>query len=243
MQSKTEAGLKILGFIENSFIDWDGMITSIIFLPGCNFRCPFCHNHELVSGWEKLEDKKVDPSHVLEMLSDNAQWIDGLTVTGGEPLLQMGALVPFLKKVKKTGVKVKLDTNGSDPSSLRKLIDMKLVDYIAMDVKAKLEDSAYSKAAGVDVNLVRIKESIKLIISSGVDYEFRTTVVPGLVSGSDVLDIAKELKGCMLYALHKFHSENAWSEFCRKTKPYSDDEMKAMEKSASKYVPVKLRLR
>ncbi len=243
MQSKTEAGLKILGFIENSFIDWDGMITSIIFLPGCNFRCPFCHNHELVSGWEKLEDKKVEPSHVLEMLSDNTQWIDGLTVTGGEPILQMGALVPFLKEVKKTGVKVKLDTNGSDPSSVKKLIDMKLVDYIAMDVKTKLEDSAYRKAAGVDVDLVKIKESIKLIISSGIDHEFRTTVVPGLVSGSDVLDIAKYLKGCMLYALHKFHPENAWSESCKKTKPYSDDEMKDMEKSASKYVSVKLRLR
>lgn len=243
MQSKTEANLKIFGFIENSFVDWDGMITSVIFLPGCNFRCPFCHNYELISGWEKLKDREVDLSHVLRILSDNTKWIDGLTVTGGEPTLQIGALVPFLEKVKKMGLKVKLDTNGTCPSSIRTLLDMKLVDYIAMDVKARLEAGAYSKASGVDVDFGKIKESIKLIKSCGIDHEFRTTVVPGLVSESDVVDIAKDLKGCRLYALQKYHKENAWKKLYRKTEPYSDDEMRGMEKSASEHVAVKLRLR
>ncbi|MCK4927301.1 MAG: anaerobic ribonucleoside-triphosphate reductase activating protein [Candidatus Aenigmarchaeota archaeon] len=243
MQSKTETDLKIFGFIENSFVDWDGMITSVIFLPGCNFRCPFCHNHELISGWEKLKDREVDSSHVLRILSDNTKWIDGLTVTGGEPTLQIGALVPFLKKVKKIGLKVKLDTNGINPSALRTLVDMKLVDHIAMDVKARIEAAAYSKASGVDIDIGKIKESIKFIMSSGIDHEFRTTVVPGLVSESDVADIAKDLKGCMLYALQKYHKEHAWKDLYRKTEPYSDDEMRGMEKSASEYVAVKLRLR
>ncbi len=243
MQSKTETDLKIFGFIENSFVDWDGMITSVIFLPGCNFRCPFCHNHELISGWEKLKDREVDPSYVLKVLSDNTQWIDGITVTGGEPTLQIGALIPFLEKVKKMGLKVKLDTNGINPSALRTLVDMKLVDHIAMDVKARIEAAAYSKASGVDIDIGKIKESIKFIMSCGIDHEFRTTVVPGLVSESDVADIAKDLKGCMLYALQKYHKEHAWKELYKNTEPYSDDEMKSMEKSASEHVAVKLRLR
>ncbi len=243
MQSRTEADLNFFGFIENSFVDWDGLITSVIFLPGCNFRCPFCHNHELISGWEKLEDRKIDPSHVLRILSDNVKWIDGLTVTGGEPTLQIGTLVPFLKKIKKLGLKVKLDTNGTDPTAIKTLVDMKLVDYIAMDVKARLEVSAYSKASGVDVDVGKIKESIKIIKSCGIDHEFRTTVVPGLVSLDDVVDIAKDLKGCRLYALQKFHSENSWKKLYRKTEPYGDDDMKEMEKSASEHAAVKLRLR
>ncbi|MEA3229344.1 MAG: anaerobic ribonucleoside-triphosphate reductase activating protein [archaeon] len=243
MSSAAEKQLQIFGFIQNSFIDWDGMIASVIFLPGCNFKCPFCHNHELVFEWKKLEDKRVDPSHVLSVLSEHKQWIDGLTVTGGEPTLHIDALIPFLEAVRKIGVKIKVDTNGANPSALKKLSDCKLVDYIAMDVKAKLDEESYKKAAGVDGLLDKVKESISFIISSGIDHEFRTTVVPGLVSGRDVCDIAKSLSGCKSYALQKFHPENTLEESFRDLKPYTDGDMLKMKKAVSKYVDVKLRLR
>lgn len=235
--------LEISGFLETSFIDWDELITSVIYLPGCNLRCPFCHNHELIFSNKSPIDMKIHPQAVLDHLVNKTNWIDGLTVTGGEPTLHMVELVPFLKKVKKLGIKVKLDTNGSNPAAIQKLIDLKLVDYIAMDVKARLSDEKYHAAIGVNLPIDKIKESIKLIIDSGADHEFRTTVVPTLVSASDVVSIAKDLFGCKLYALQKFHQENAWKEPFKTMDSYTDDEMKAMGAEISELVPVKLRLR
>ena len=235
--------LEISGFLETSFVDWDGLISSVIYLPGCNLRCPFCHNHELIFSDKSPKDMKIKPQLVLNHLKDKKEWIDGLTVTGGEPTFHMGMLVPFLEHVKNIGLKVKLDTNGSNPAAIRKLIDMELVDYVAMDVKAQLSDDKYHAAVGVNLSVDKIKESIKLIIGSGVDHEFRTTVVPTLVSASDIPLIAKDLIGCKLYVLQKFHNENAWKEPFNTMISYDDDEMKAMGDSASKSVPVKLRLR
>ena len=244
MQLAADMKLDIFGFIENSFVDWDGMITSIIFLPRCNFRCPFCHNKELVSDWKSLDDRRVDSRDVIDVLRKNKEWIDGLTVTGGEPTLHVDALIPFLETVRKTGIKIKIDTNGANPSALKKLVEMKLVDYIAMDVKARLDEDAYAKACGVDGFLSNVKESIKFIMSCGIDYEFRTTVVPDLVTASDISDIAKSLSGCKIYVLQKFHPENSLDESFKDIKPYSDNEMENMRNLAMIYVPVvKLRLR
>lgn len=235
--------LEISGFLETSFVDWDGLITSVIYLPGCNLRCPFCHNHELIFSNKSPKSMKINPQAVLDHLADKTKWIDGLTVTGGEPTMHMVELVPFLEKVKKIGIKVKLDTNGLNPSAIQKLIDLKLVDYVAMDVKARLSDDMYQGAVGVNLSVDKIRESIRLIIDSGVDHEFRTTVVPTLVSASDVSLIAKDLIGCRLYVLQKFHNENAWKEPFKTMNSYDDDEMTVMGDSASKSVPVKLRLR
>ncbi len=235
--------LEISGFLETSFIDWDGLITSVIYLPGCNLRCPFCHNHELIFSDKSPKKMKIDSQLVLNHLSEKKDWVDGLTVTGGEPTFHMGALVPFLEEVKKIGLKVKLDTNGSNPFVIQKLIDLKLVDYVAMDIKSRLSDEKYHAAVGVNLSVDKIKESIKIIIDSGVDHEFRTTVVPTLVSSSDVVSIAKDLIGCKLYVLQKFHNENAWKEPFTTMASYDDEGMKVMGGSISDVVPVKLRLR
>ncbi|MBW6461464.1 MAG: anaerobic ribonucleoside-triphosphate reductase activating protein [DPANN group archaeon] len=242
MSSVTEE-LEISGFLETSFVDWDGFITSVIFLPGCNLRCPFCHNHELIFSDKSPDDMKINSQLVLDHLKYKTKWIDGLTVTGGEPTFHMTTLVPFLETIKQMGLKVKLDTNGSNPYALKKLIDMSLVDYFAMDVKTRLNDSEYHKATGVDISVDKIRESIRLIINSGVNHEFRTTVVPTLVSVSDLVSIAKDLNGCRLYVLQKFHNENAWKEPFKSLVSYTDDEMKVMGDAIPRSVTVKLRLR
>ena len=241
MQSTIE-DLNISGFLENSFVDWDGYITSVIFLPGCNFKCPFCHNPELIN-CDKSNSNKINPSFVLDFLSGKKEWIDGLTVTGGEPTLHIDRLIPFLRRVKEIGIEIKIDTNGTNPTAIQKLIDLSLVGYFAMDVKAKLDDSSYGESSGVAGFCDRIKESIKIIIDSGVNHEFRTTVVPSLVSDSDIYDIAKSVSGCKLYVLQKFHPENVLDESFKKIEPLEDSDMRELEKVASEFVPVKLRLR
>ncbi len=232
MQSSHEVsgydGLEIYGFIENSFVDWDGMIASIIFLPRCNMRCPFCHNSELVLSPEKYEDKRIEPDKIISFLSSNKEWIDGLTVTGGEPTLHLDRLLPFLKRVKDIGIKIKIDTNGIMPSAIRILAEEGVVDYIAMDVKSAIEPEMYSKACGIRADTVKIKESIDYIISSGIDHEFRTTVVPGISGKMEVMSIAKDIKGCKRYVLQKFRPDKTLSEDCMKIRPYTDEQMEDM---------------
>ena len=195
--------MDVKGFIDVSFVDWDGKSSAVIFLPGCNFRCPFCHNVNLVLNPEKLE---TIPFEYLEtQLKKQKEWIDGVCITGGEPTLH-GDLAELCSKLKKMQFLVKLDTNGTNPVVLKELVDMKLVDYVAMDVKAPLTVNKYSKATGVNVEslLENVKKSIKLLEESTVAYEFRTTVVPTLHNVEDIKQICKSLMGCSKYVLQKF---------------------------------------
>lgn len=183
--------MKIIGFIETSLIDWDGHIVSSIYLPGCNFRCPYCHNKNAVLNPESFEE--VPWAYIENYIEDNRDFLDGIVVSGGEPTIHSD-LPDLLKKLKAMGLKIKLDTNGTNPDMLQMLIHEKLIDYIAMDVKSPLTKK-YSDLVGIDLDLDTIKRSIDLIESSGIDYEFRTTVVPILLSENDVLEIISELKG------------------------------------------------
>lgn len=166
--------MQIGGLQKLSLIDYPGKIACIIFLFGCSFRCGFCHNPSLVI--PEKEVKKIFKEEVLEFLEKRKKYLDGVCITGGEPLINK-ELPAFIEEIKKIGYAVKIDTNGTNPLMLKELIERKLVDYIAMDIKADKEN--YDMITNTEVDTEDIEESIKLAMGSGLPYEFRTTCVPG----------------------------------------------------------------
>lgn len=195
--------LDVKGFLEESFGDWDGEPASVIFLPNCNFRCPFCHNVNLVLNPEKLET--IPFQYIEDQLIKHKNWRNAVCITGGEPTLQ-DKLPELCQKLKQMGFKVKLDTNGTNPTMLKELIDKKLIDYVAMDIKAPLTPEKYSEATGIDTAslLEKVKTSIKTLMESNVDYEFRTTVVPTIHTPEDIEQICNSLNGCKKYVIQEF---------------------------------------
>ncbi|MCK4522289.1 MAG: anaerobic ribonucleoside-triphosphate reductase activating protein [Nanoarchaeota archaeon] len=191
----------IKGLQKTSLIDFSPYTVSVIFVGGCDFRCGFCHNPDLVLRFNEI--KTIKEEELFKHLDERKKWLDGVCITGGEPCIYKD-LPEFIKKIKDRGLLVKLDTNGNNPDILRRIINEKIVDYIAMDVKTSLGD--YEKVVNVKVDINRIKESIDLIRNSGIDYEFRTTVVPGLVGKKEVMEIAELLKGSKRYVLQNFRS-------------------------------------
>ncbi len=173
----------IKGFLETSFVDWPGRVCAVLFLGGCNLRCPFCHNHPLVLDQESFPACGLE--EVMARLARSRQWLGGICVSGGEPTLDP-ALPGMLSRLKEDGWAVKLDTNGTRPQVLRSLFRAGLVDTVAMDVKAPLVQEKYDRLAGTPVDLEQIRESIRLIGDSGLDHEFRMTVVPGFHVEEDV---------------------------------------------------------
>ena len=167
--------MRIGGLQKFSLIDYPGLISAVIFTQGCNFRCPYCHNPQLVQP-ERFE-KAIDTDQILAFLNLRKDKIEGITITGGEPTVQKDLLC-FMEKVKEGPFKLKLDTNGSRPDVIQTLLDNKLLDFVAMDIKSS--PHMYSTLCGVPVNLPAILESVDLILGSGIKYLFRTTVVPNL---------------------------------------------------------------
>ncbi len=195
--------MDVKGFLEESFGDWDGEPASVIFLPNCNFRCPFCHNVNIVLNPEKLET--IPFQYIEEQLVKHKNWRNAVCITGGEPTLQ-NKLPELCQKLKQMGFKVKLDTNGTNPTMLKELIDKKLIDFVAMDIKAPLTPEKYSEATGVDTAslLEKVKKSIQTLMESNVDYEFRTTVVPTIHTREDIEKICNSLNGCKKYVIQEF---------------------------------------
>lgn len=228
--------LEIKGFIPNTMLDWEGMLASTIFLPRCNFRCPFCQNGELVLHPERLET--VPFSVISDYLRDRSGWVDGVCITGGEPCLHDG-LPGLCADLRAQGVKVKLDTNGSIPGVLESLLDDGLIDYVSMDIKAPLETGPYRIATGIDkadlVDLVRL--SIDMLRSSGLEHEFRTTVVPLMHGPSEVARIAEQLEGEGRFVLQHFSPRDTLDPRFSALRPFTDEDMKAMLKQAQQYVP------
>jgi pyruvate formate lyase activating enzyme len=230
--------LNLKGFLDVSFVDWDGKVCSVIFLSQCNFRCSFCHNVNLVLFPEKLE---TIPFEIIEKnLKRQKDWIDGVCITGGEPTLH-SSLPELCSKLKKMGFLVKLDTNGTNPTTIKELIDRKLVDYIAMDVKAPITLEKYSKATNVNTEklLEKVKKSIQILIESNIDYEFRTTVVPILHTLDDIKQICQSLQGCKKYVLQEF-DVGIGQEIINpklKSKSFSEKEMQAFLNVAQSLIP------
>ena len=223
--------INIKGVQKTSLIDYPGQVASIIFVSRCNFRCPFCHNPELVFN-EIKED--IKPEEVFDFLKKRKRWTGGVCITGGEPMLHKG-LPEFMKEINNLGFKVKVDTNGTNPEMIKKIIDEKLVDYIAMDIKAPLDD--YKKATKVNVDMKAIQKSIDIIMNSGIKYEFRTTVVPGLFDEKDAEKIGKWLKGAKKMCLQQFRNQDkVLDEKFQGIEPYRPKKLKEFKQILSKYI-------
>jgi len=219
--------LEIKGFLETSFVDWPGKICSVLFLPHCNLRCPYCHNHGLVFHPEQYSTFSL--GDILKRLLSFRGWIDGVCLTGGEPTLH--ADLPFLiQEIKRLGFLVKLDTNGSNPPLLEQLVGGRKVDFVSMDVKAPLDAIRYSKVAGLTVSLDLIGESIHVLKRGVVDYEFRTTVVPGLHSSDDILELGRQLRAGSRMILQNFNPENPMDPSLKETCPFGPERLKELER-------------
>lgn len=223
--------MKIGGLQKTSLIEFPGHLSCIIFVQGCNFKCPYCHNPELVLPEKFLP--LLDTSDVLSFLEKRRKYLDGVVITGGEPLCDDG-LLPFIRKVKEMGYAVKLDTNGSLPEVLKEILKEKLLDYIAMDIKGPVEK--YSTIAGVNVNVEKIKESISLIMKGNIPYEFRTTVVKEMLGIYEFEGIGNLIKGASLYYLQRFVPSKAVDPSTLSYHTYSDKEFEEIRTIMLKYV-------
>jgi len=222
--------LPIKGILPMTTVDYKGKIASTIFLQGCNFRCPFCHNPELVliSDAGATDSTLLKPDEVIYFLKENKEWVDAVCISGGEPTIHKG-LPEFISQLKKAGFSVKIQTNGTNPKMLKKLIDEKLLDYISMDIKAPIEK--YELFAGAKLNKESIKESAALIMASGIEYSFHTTVSPEL-NLSDIKQIGIWLSGAKTYYLQQFRPEKTLDPEYGKKIPRSTEELNEMADSA-----------
>jgi len=196
----------IKGFIETSFVDWPGKICSVVFFPRCNFRCCYCHNSDLVLRHDKLED--LDFEAILKRLSGMKAWIDGICVSGGEPTLHR-ELPEVFSIIKERGFLTKLDTNGSNPDMLKSLVNNRLVDYVAMDVKSSLDERSYCKITQAPNMLKSVKESIAFLMKEKVEYEFRLTVLPTHHTKNDIFKLAMDLNGAARLRIQNFNPSAA----------------------------------
>ena len=222
----------LIGGLEKfSLIDFPGKTCAIIFTIGCNFRCRYCHNPELVIP-EKYTPA-ISADEVYEFLESRRGKLDAVTITGGEPT-QHDDLIDMVRKLKGMGFLVKLDSNGSRPEVLETMIAEKLVDYIAMDIKAPLDD--YEKIMGWPIPAEKLRQSIELILGSGLEHEFRTTIVKSLTSLDDLRQIAETIKGAKNYYLQKFIPTKLNDERLMGDVSYSDEELNALAKELEAFV-------
>ncbi|MDP2736370.1 MAG: anaerobic ribonucleoside-triphosphate reductase activating protein [bacterium] len=242
------------GLQKFSLLDYPEKISAIVFAQGCNFRCQFCYNPMLVwpikvgklkyaqnvagasgpTAERQKDHPEIKEDDLFVFLRSRVGKLDAVVITGGEPCLQKD-LLEFIKKIKKLGFLVKLDTNGSYPEVLQKLVKEKLIDYIAMDLKAPAEK--YEEVTGIKINFNNIKKSVKMIRQSGLPYEFRTTVVPGLINKDDISEMGKIVKSVDKWYLQKFKSDiDLVGRDLEKRVPYNSRQMNEMAEIGAKYV-------
>lgn len=191
--------MKICGLNKTTLLDYPGCVAATVFVGGCNFRCPFCHNGDLVLQSARMQEYSRE--EVLAFLKKRKNVLEGVCVTGGEPTLYR-ELPDFISQIKDLGYKVKLDTNGSNPEMLSELVQNALIDYVAMDIKAPMD--CYHKVCGVTVDMAKIKKSVEFLKEGKVPYEFRTTVVKELHTKEDILKIGKWILGAEKYYLQSY---------------------------------------
>ena len=220
--------MQIGGLIKNSFVDYPGKIAAVLFATGCNFDCWYCHNRELLSKKETL-----DTDEILDFLYKRRGQLDAAVFSGGEACMQEG-LADLIAEVQNMGYLIKLDTNGGYPLVIRNLLQKELLDYVAMDFKAPL--NKYKTAVCVDADICAVKESIKIIMESAPDYEFRTTCIPQL-SVSDIEEIARTIEGAKRYALQQYrHHQTNHKIIGMKYKAHDKKFFDAASAAARQYV-------
>jgi pyruvate formate lyase activating enzyme len=224
--------VEIKGWVRTSLIDYPDHIATVLFTGGCGFRCPMCHNADLVV--RPREMPTLSEEEVWAFLERRAGLVDGVAITGGEPTLQAD-LPSFLRRAQGGGLDAKLDTNGYHPDVLAALIEEGLVDYVAMDVKAPPEK--YPLLAGrADLDVARVEQSIELLRDSGIAYEFRTTVVPGLLVAEDVEEIARWIAGAERYVLQQFRPQGTLDPDLETVHPYPREHLQEMARRAEKWI-------
>jgi pyruvate formate lyase activating enzyme len=223
--------IEIKGFLETSLSDWPGKLCSVLFLPTCNFRCPYCHNHPLIFHPEKYAT--IPWEDIFGRLRLIRNWIDGVCLTGGEPSVHTNLPV-LVREIKRHRFLVKLDTNGSNPQRLQNLIEAGEVDFVSMDVKAPLDPFRYSRSTGLPVKLEPILESIEILKRGKVDYEFRMTVVPGLHKEEDIQTLGDQLRAGPRFILQNFSPENPLDPSLKNIAPYDPMELRKIEREVQR---------
>ena len=237
--------MKIAGLQKTTLIDYPGKIAATVFLSGCNFFCPWCYSPELVLLDKIKKQPGISEKEFFAFLKEKIGLLDGLVICGGEPTLNKD-LPDFIKKIKKLGFLVKLDTNGSNPEMLKNLIAKNLLDYVAMDIKAPLAPKSNMnkfrlRTSKNQISKIlnyqkEIKKSVKILKEGKVDYEFRTTVVPTIHTQRDILEIAKWIGGKNVkYFLQSFRPEKTLDPEFEKIKPYSEEWMEEVKKKISPF--------
>lgn len=224
--------LNIAGFEKISLIDYPGKLSAIVFTYGCNLRCEYCHNPELVI--EPLrENRLLDEEKILKYLNSRVGKLDAVVITGGEPLLYYKELREFIKKIRDLGYLVKLDTNGLLPDRLQRLIKSRLIDYISMDVKySSKEYELYTGTA----TLEKIKRSIQLIMNSGLGYEFRTTYVKGIHDTNSAKGIGGLISGANLYFIQNFRPGKTINTSLSTQNSFTEKELRKLKRSIKPFV-------
>lgn len=231
-------GPEVKGIIPVTMLDWEGFVAATLFVGGCNFRCPCCHNPELVLRSDTLAS--VPWQSIEKHLVAKRSWLDGCVVTGGEPTLHPD-LDGLVSRIKSLGYPVKLDTNGSRPEELRRLVGERLVDLVALDIKTSwLKYDAATRSAGF---AERVRQSAEILAASDVETEFRTTVVPGYVEREDLDEIARFLKGLQAtgYVLQQFRPQDVLDRDLESVRPYDRDWLDEAAGGCSRYVPTRSR--
>jgi pyruvate formate lyase activating enzyme len=218
------------GLQKTTLLDFPQKLACTVFTGGCNMRCPFCHNASLVVS--PNENSDISEKEFFDFLSKRKNILDGVCITGGEPLLQRD-IEAFMKKIKDMGFALKLDTNGTFPDRLKSIIDKGLVDYVAMDIKNSKEK--YSMTAGIDIDISKISESISLLFECNIPFEFRTTVVRELHSPDDLVAISEWIVGAKAYFLQSF--TDSGDIIASGLSAYSPDEMKSILTLVQKNIP------
>jgi len=238
----------IKGFIETSFSDWPGKVAAVLFLPSCNFRCRYCHNHDLVFLPEKYPDFPL--GEIVGNLRKRSGWIDGICITGGEPTLHpwLPSLIRFLKSaagLSPPGVSlgIKLDTNGTRPEVLRNLRGEGLLDYVAMDLKGPLEAQRYASITGVPLGeevMAQIQASIQILLQGPGDHEFRTTLVPTFIGEEEVYALARRVRGAKRYTLQNFDPRDPLEEGLKSVVPFDEQALRQMQERVNEIIKEKL---
>ncbi len=223
--------MQIAGLQKSSLLDYPSKIAAVIFTLGCNFRCPYCHNPNLITAVSS--HSLFDETAVFNFLKQRQGKLDAVVVSGGEPSLQKD-IAEFFRKIKDLGYLAKLDTNGTNPDVIKRLVNEKLVDYIAMDIKSPLNKYEQTVCRSIDIG--KISESIEFIMSCGVEYEFRTTVVRSQLDILDFENIGKTLKGAKRYYLQKFRSDITLNPDFSKEQTYTDMEFEKIQSILKSYI-------
>jgi pyruvate formate lyase activating enzyme len=234
--------MKILGIQKQSLIEYPGKISAIIFLGGCNLRCQFCHVPHLVLPEEIEKQKEISQKEIFSFLKERRNFLEAVAITGGEPTINKD-LPNFIKKIKKLGYLVELETNGTNPEMLKYLIDKKLIDYVATDVKHRLDSfEKYKEITGWVLTremFENIKKSVKILISGKVDYELRTTIMKEFHKKEDILEICKEIQGAKVYYLQNYQKNHTISG--KTFTPFEEKEIEEIVKEGQKFVNIKYR--